>query len=160
MKLPILALVFAALPALGDEPAPQCCYVSKMIVCDETEERFVEDLYNAFLSFQAREILKKGDLKFPAHFAELSPEFAIVGRSFYITPNTLKGFEIAFPRGALRQEGTMLEVACDLWVKAIDWKQGCCLIQLTKDRPNQRPDGTSAKAPPSNPSQGAAVPHP
>ncbi len=29
-----------------------------------------------------------------------------------------------------------------------------------KSRPNQRPDGTSAKAPPSNPSQGAAVPHP
>ena len=26
--------------------------------------------------------------------------------------------------------------------------------------PNKRPDGTSAKAPPSNPSQGAAVPHP
>ncbi len=29
-----------------------------------------------------------------------------------------------------------------------------------KDSPNQRPDGTSAKTPPSNPSQGAAVPHP
>ncbi len=29
-----------------------------------------------------------------------------------------------------------------------------------RNRPNQRPDGTSAKAPPSNPSQGAAVPHP
>ena len=29
-----------------------------------------------------------------------------------------------------------------------------------KSRANQRPDGTSAKAPPSNPSQGAAVPHP
>ena len=27
-------------------------------------------------------------------------------------------------------------------------------------RPNQRSDGTSAKAPPSKPSQGAAVPHP
>jgi len=29
-----------------------------------------------------------------------------------------------------------------------------------KEWANQRPDGTSAKAPPSNPSQGAAVPHP
>jgi len=29
-----------------------------------------------------------------------------------------------------------------------------------EDLPNQRPDGTSAKAPPSKPSQGAAVPHP
>lgn len=29
-----------------------------------------------------------------------------------------------------------------------------------KGKPNQRPEGTTAKAPPSNPSQGAAVPHP
>ena len=31
---------------------------------------------------------------------------------------------------------------------------------IEKNQPNKRPDGTSAKAPPSNPSQGAAVPHP
>jgi hypothetical protein len=31
---------------------------------------------------------------------------------------------------------------------------------LEKRRANKRPDGTSAKAPPSKPSQGAAVPHP
>lgn len=31
---------------------------------------------------------------------------------------------------------------------------------IKKDQPNKRPDGTSAKAPPSNPGQGAAVPHP
>jgi len=34
------------------------------------------------------------------------------------------------------------------------------LLMARKNRANQRPDGTSAKAPPSNPSQGAAVPHP
>lgn len=34
------------------------------------------------------------------------------------------------------------------------------LFLLIKKWPNQRPDGTSAKAPPSNPSQVAAVPHP
>jgi len=32
--------------------------------------------------------------------------------------------------------------------------------RTTKRKANKRPDGTSAKAPPSNPSQGAAVPHP
>ena len=34
------------------------------------------------------------------------------------------------------------------------------LLAVKKFRPNKRPDGTSAKAPPSKPSQGAAVPHP
>jgi hypothetical protein len=33
-------------------------------------------------------------------------------------------------------------------------------LEKQKKWANQRPDGTSAKAPPSNPSQGAAVPHP
>ena len=33
-------------------------------------------------------------------------------------------------------------------------------LDAEEQRANQRPDGTSAKAPPSNPSQGAAVPHP
>ena len=33
-------------------------------------------------------------------------------------------------------------------------------LRFEKQRANQRPDGTSAKAPPSKPSQGAAVPHP
>ncbi len=32
--------------------------------------------------------------------------------------------------------------------------------QFWKRSPNKRPDGTSAETPPSNPSQGAAVPHP
>ena len=34
------------------------------------------------------------------------------------------------------------------------------LLVARKNSANKRPDGTSAKAPPSNPSQGAAVPHP
>ncbi|MBK8477052.1 MAG: hypothetical protein IPL39_12370 [Opitutaceae bacterium] len=34
------------------------------------------------------------------------------------------------------------------------------LLIRTKKSPNQRPDGTAAKAPPSNPSQAAAVPNP
>ena len=38
--------------------------------------------------------------------------------------------------------------------------QGQIADYVKKKWANQRPDGTSAKAPPSNPSQGAAVPHP
>ena len=38
---------------------------------------------------------------------------------------------------------------------ALQWRR-----QKEKNRANQRPDGTAAKAPPSDPSQGAAVPHP
>ena len=37
---------------------------------------------------------------------------------------------------------------------------GLAIYRFSKAQPNKRPDGTSAKAPPSNPSQGAAVPHP
>lgn len=43
---------------------------------------------------------------------------------------------------------------------SIDDLTGVPVSELRKNSPNKRPDGTSAEAPPSKPSQGAAVPHP
>ena len=53
----------------------------------------------------------------------------------------------------------------DVLAAAIGGGVGVLIVNLTlrrtsENRANKRPDGTAAKAPPSNPSQVAAVPHP
>ena len=62
----------------------------------------------------------------------------------------------------LWENGTLIDVVPESSVEWIDGKPTLSGVKIwiERNRPNQRPDGTSAKAPPSNPSQVAAVPHP
>ena len=70
------------------------------------------------------------------------------------------GFEVVFSarrRLTDKEEAELLEDATKMIREfAKSWDQ----IRVEKNRANKRPEGMSAKAPPSNPSQEAAIPHP
>jgi hypothetical protein len=87
-------------------------------------------------------------------------------------PSTEQGFARTFS-AAERQHPHAYRMGVGDWSVLLDFsrskkRRGVGSSQYTlsrlsislKSRANQRPDGTSAEAPPSNPSQGAAVPHP
>jgi hypothetical protein len=53
---------------------------------------------------------------------------------------------------------TVTDDPVESWIQVV--RDGDLPLYRGKESPNQRPDGTSAKAPPSNPSQVSGVPHP
>lgn len=125
---PRALLFLVSLSAAAAEPS----YVDKMIACEEQEERFVSEAFDAFLALVARQPVKKGELHFPARLATFRPDYIIFDRGFYISPNELRGFELAVPRDCLTEKDGIFTLSETLVVDRDEWRSGLRILVLKK----------------------------
>ncbi len=117
-------------------PAPRD-YLWTMIACDEQEERFVSQAFDAFLALTAKREIGKDELRFPVSFAVMRPDYVILSRAFYIAPNELRGFEIAIPRNCLIERQGVFNLNASVVVHKEDRRQGITILVVKKKEPTQ-----------------------
>ncbi len=110
---------------------------------DEAVPAKAGDLGGAELLCEVPDVVR--GLRITLHFGLRAPKDQIR----QIEPDSLISFSASVPREP-----------CGSSFIIYVGQDGLSGFSREKESPNQRPDGTSAKAPPSKPSQGAAVPHP
>lgn len=106
MKIPLL-LFLSVLSA----PAGEIGYVDKMIACKEGEESFVSEAFDAFLTLVSHREVKKNSLHFSAQSATFREDYIIFDRAFYISPNNLRGFELAVPKNCITENNGVLTLS-------------------------------------------------
>jgi hypothetical protein len=118
-------------------------YVASTIECAADEETAVAAAYDSFLSLLVTREIKKEAFRFPAHLSEGRNNVMIVSRSFYVTPNELRGFEFVVPRQLVIEKDGTLFAKADLQVGHEESKQGIVSLYLEEKRPNQPPEPTA-----------------
>jgi hypothetical protein len=126
----IIFLFILPLAVFAEEVKTDMPWLASMIACDEKEERYVDEIYENAINLLSGETLKKGDHSFPIHFTEFRPQFAVVDRAYYITPNTFKSFELLIPREAIAIKDGMVTITVDLRLKSKSWRQGTRTLEL------------------------------
>ena len=100
MKIRLLSLLILASPCLATDSA----YIVKMIDCEPREEILISKTYESFLDLIAKREVKKEELRFPVRLAAQNDKGVIFSRSFYVSPNELRGFEIFIPKDCVQRE--------------------------------------------------------
>ena len=88
--------------------------------------------YDAFLSALESGQIKKEDLRVPARLVERRGGHVFLSRSFYVTPNELRGFEFVIPESLTTEEAGVLVLTSDLLVESRVVKQSITILRLKK----------------------------
>jgi hypothetical protein len=133
-----LSTILAGEPAvkLTYPPTPRD-YLWTIIACDEREEHFATEAFDAFLALIARRELKQEELCFPASFAVVLPNYIVLSRAFYVSQNELRGFEISVPKQCVTEKDGVLRLTAPVVVEKEDRRQGITLFVLKRKEPNQ-----------------------
>lgn len=93
-------------------PAGPRDYLWKTVECDEADEPDIDALFDTYLHLlQGRVLEPKMDqapareISFPAAKAIVDGDYVAASLVFYITPYTMRGFEIRFPKNAVELKG-------------------------------------------------------
>ena len=105
-------------------------YLAKMIACDEKDERYVAEVYDAFLTLSAGRELKAGELRFPIRMVEKQGDFILIERAFYVSPNELRGFELFIPKTLLAERKGLVVSKVPLSVAQTVTRQGITSFTL------------------------------
>jgi hypothetical protein len=143
--LRFFALLLFPLGAVAAVPG----YVGRMIECSEADEHFVSQAYDAFVALAGTREVKAGELHFPARWAIARPDYIIIWRAFYISPNELRGFELAIPRNCMVEKDGILGLALPVVVEKEGTRAGIRTLVLRKKNASE---GQSSKAQGSSPS--------
>jgi hypothetical protein len=128
MNSRILLLLFIPFAASAAEYG----YVAKMIACSEKEERLVSQAYDAFLKLISGGRVEKDDLRFPFQWAAIRPEKLILSRGFYISPNELRGFELAIPKSCLVERDGIFVLNSAVTLENVEVRVGIRVLVLRK----------------------------
>lgn len=123
-----LLLLLAALPMRADDS----CYLASMIQCDDKDEQFVDGAFDAFVTLTAGGDLKKEALRLPARLAKENQGMICFERTFYLTPNVLRGFALIVPSDCMRQKDGLWISTVPLIVSAQQSQQGVTILTLKK----------------------------
>jgi hypothetical protein len=125
MKIRLLSLLILASPCLATDSA----YIVKMIDCEPREEILISKTYESFLDLIAKREVKKEELRFPVRLAAQNDKGVIFSRSFYVSPNELRGFEIFIPKDCVTEKNGIFVSTVGLVVDREETRQGIrCLI--------------------------------
>jgi hypothetical protein len=124
-------------------PASGRDYLWTMIACDEKEERYVDDLYDAFLVATEKKELPKECFRVPLHFATFTGDYYVFERGYYVSQNSLRGFSLAIPKNCVVVKDGMIAPVYPLTVASSDGKQGLQIVMLKRKEPNQPPEPTA-----------------
>lgn len=112
---------------------PSSCendYVSKMIECDASSEDLVSSLYDVFLQLLTEKEIRKERLTIPESLAKQHLGKLIVSRSYYVTPNELRGFELVISKELFERKDGYLFNRTNLTLEAIETKQSIQILVL------------------------------
>jgi hypothetical protein len=127
-----ILLLFLVGSVFGGTPCESRCYLSQMIRCEESDERYVDDAYNVVIQLISREIVGKGSFEYPVHLTRESGDVVFISRAFYLTPNVCRGFELGIPRDCLLVNGRLFSLREDLVLKHQEGKQGAIIVTAKK----------------------------
>jgi hypothetical protein len=129
----LLAPVAAAAVVTNDT-----AYIAKMIACDQKDEGYVAQAYDAFLALAAGQVLKPGELHFPARLIEKDGGFIIIERAYYVSLNELRGFELFVPREFVAEKSGVVVSTAPLSVAQKATRQGITSLTLQREEANQQ----------------------
>jgi len=119
-------------------------YLAKMIACDEKDERYVAQAYDAFLTLTAGRELKPGELSFPVRVIEKSGDFILIERAYYVSPNEMRGFELFIPKRFVSEKNGLVVTTTALSVAQRITGQGITSFTLQKATANKTVQRTGA----------------
>ena len=117
-------------------------YVENVIACSEAEEAMVSGAYDAFLGALESGQIGKEELRLPLRLIERRDGHVIFSRSYYVSPNELRGFELVIPASLLAEEDGALSLLSDLTVASHDVRQRITILVMKKTEANQRAEPT------------------
>ena len=128
MKALILFLLIGPVTlALSDS------YVEKVISAKPAEERYVSNAYDVFLMALSKKQMSKSLVDFPVSLCKESGDVFLLERAYYISPNEMRGFSLAFPKSTVRKKGGHIIGIVDLSLKEYELRQGIhCLLFRAK----------------------------
>ena len=133
----LLACLFAPVAARAAD-TNDTAYIAKMIACDQKDEGYVAQAYDAFLALAAGQVLKPGELRFPARLLEKDGGFIIIERAYYVSLNELRGFELFVPREFVAEQGGFVVSTAPLSVAQKATRQGITSLTLQRKEANQQ----------------------
>lgn len=119
MKSALLALLFTATVYSAD-------YLRSAIECAPDDEAACASVFDASLALLRGELVALE--KYPSRLVTRTEAGVIISRSFYVTPNEMRGFEIFIPNGAFRIENEYLQ-ATGLKLEEHIRKQGISILR-------------------------------
>lgn len=117
---------------VADSPAASDChsYLLMRIACDEDEERYVAEAYDAFLTLCTTRELQASQLHFPAHLAGRHGNHVLIERAYYIAPNELRGFELRIPSDLVSEYEGIFGLTADVSIGKASTRQGITVFLL------------------------------
>jgi len=117
-------------------------YLWSMIECEESDEAATDYLYDAYLHVLQGRTLEPlmttapaSPVSFPASKASVGKDYIDAGVAFYVSPNSLRGFSMRFPKETLELRGKTYFLKEKLVLAKQEFKSELHLIELK--RPNQ-----------------------
>ncbi len=129
-------------------------YVEKMIRVADKNGRSVASAYDAYLTLLVKKSISKDKIDFPTELLIDRPEYFVLERTYYISPNEMRGFSLALPKKAVKASDGRVQSTSDLALKEESIHQGIHVLVLKEKRVEQG----AAPLPPAlktGPSEGA-----
>ena len=136
MKTLVTAVLLASMGAMADES-----YLAKMIRATPAEERAVSAAYDVYIAAISHRVVSKENIYFPLSMITESADNFILERAYYISPNELRGFGLAIPKGLAQKQGNHLKALQDLMLTKDERHQGLHTLVFTQKR--VEPDGSA-----------------
>ena len=137
MKIVNLLVAWSVLPLAG---VAADMHVEKTVRITEANERYVAKAYDAYLLVIAKRPIPKDFINFPVALLLERPEYFILERAYYITPNELRGFSLAIPKPLMKKIDDRVQATKDLELDKESVHQGIHAIVLReKNRSNKSP---------------------
>jgi hypothetical protein len=146
-------LVPIAAPSAGTNDMD---WLAKMIACDEKDEQYVAQAYDAFLTLVAGREIQPTDLRFPSRLVERSGEFIHIERAYYISPNEFRGFDLFIPKALISEKDGFIVPRVPLAVAKRLTRQGMTSFTLREANKAVQRTGASRSAGETNGTSSAA----
>lgn len=119
-------------------------YVEKMIRVADKNERYVASAYDAYLTLLVKKSVSKDKIYFPIELLIDRPEYFVLERAYYISPNEMRGFSLALPKKAVKTSDGRVQATSDLAVEEESIHQGIHVLVLKEKRVEQPSSGDSS----------------
>jgi len=123
-------MAFFALIASGF--AADMSYVATTIAAESKDETMISDAYDTFLALISDHEIKAGELKYPARIADHRDNGVIIERTYYVSPNEMRGFSLFIPKDCVTEKGEILISTAALVIESEETRQGVRCLMLKK----------------------------
>jgi hypothetical protein len=129
MKILLAATLLASISLNAQDS-----HATKTIQATPAEEAAISAAYDAYIAAISLRVVPKESIDYPLSLITESPENFILERSYYISPNELRGFGLAIPKRLARKQGNRLKGMQDLVFRSEERRQGLHTVVFTQKK--------------------------